>query len=50
VPLKVQPLAGGTSLQLPAHEAENAVAVHCGAGSPLLSGVNTTCAQQIGAD
>ena len=50
MPLNVQPLAGGESLHVAAHEAEKAVATHSGAGSFLLSGVRVACAQQIGVD
>ena len=49
MPLNVQPLAGGESLHVAAHEAEKVVAAHCGEGSFLLSGVSVRCEQQIGA-
>jgi hypothetical protein len=48
--MNVQPLDGGTSAHVAAHAAENCVATHIGAGSFLLSGINTTVAQQIAID
>jgi hypothetical protein len=48
MPVKVQPLAGGESLQVLAHDAEKAATAHCGDGSKLPSGVKVAWAQQRG--
>ena len=50
MPVKVQLMPGGASLQVAAQAAENIVTAHFGDGSFWASGVNVTCAQQSGAD